>query len=100
MRSIRWQPASRLFVVGDGFGWSIDEDARFVEATARRLGYAVAPPGWARFAHHQAAFFPDHFTALDPVWTGTTHRLGLAYFHGRPGTPGYPEFDLAFDRLR
>ena len=100
MRSVRWQPASRLFVVGDGFGWSIDEDARFVEATARRLGYAVAPPGWARFAHHQAAFFPDHFTALDPVWTGTTHRLGLAYFHGRPGTPGYPEFDLAFDRLR
>jgi glycosyltransferase involved in cell wall biosynthesis len=24
------------------------------------------------------------------------HRLGTAYFHGRPGTPGYPEFDECF----
>jgi glycosyltransferase involved in cell wall biosynthesis len=96
----RWKPTSHLFVVGDGFGWSIDEDARFIACTARRLGYQVSPSRWARFARNQAVFFPNHFTGLDPLWTRSTHRLGLGYLHGRPGTPGYPEFDLAFDRLR
>ena len=28
------------------------------------------------------------------------NRLGLAYFHGRPGTPGMPEFDACFETLR
>jgi glycosyltransferase involved in cell wall biosynthesis len=99
-RTRSWPDASRLFVVGDGFSWSIDEDARFVAATARELGYVVAPARWARHASRQVVFLPDHFSALDPRWLQTTHELGLAYFHGRPGTIGYPEFDLAYERLR
>jgi glycosyltransferase involved in cell wall biosynthesis len=99
-RTRAWPDGSRLFVVGDGFAWSIDEDARFVVATARQLGYRVAPSRWARYAGRQAVFLPDHFTALDRRWLGTTHELGLAYFHGRPGTTGHPEFDLAYERLR
>ncbi len=99
-RTRSWPDASRLFVVGDGFSWSIDEDARFVASTAQRLGYAVAPARWATHTSRQTVFLPDHFSALDPRWLQTTHELGLAYFHGRPGTIGYPEFDLAFERLR
>ena len=30
----------------------------------------------------------------------SSHRLGLSYFHGRPGTPGYPEFDRAYESLQ
>jgi glycosyltransferase involved in cell wall biosynthesis len=37
---------------------------------------------------------------LQPRWLESSHRLGLSYFHGRPGTAGYPEFDRAFDALR
>jgi glycosyltransferase involved in cell wall biosynthesis len=99
-RTAAWSEGSRLFVVGDEVGWSIDDDAARLSAAARRLGYEVAPPAWARFARNQAVFHPDHFGALRPRWLESSHRLGLSYFHGRPGTPGYPEFDEAFDTLR
>jgi glycosyltransferase involved in cell wall biosynthesis len=99
-RTVSWPEASRLFVVGDDFGWSIDDDRARLTATARRLGYEVAPATWARWAKRQAVFHHDHFGALQPCWLDSSHRLGLSYFHGRPGTPGYPEFDRAYATLR
>lgn len=99
-RTRRWAPWSRLLALGDGGGWSVDEDAVSVAATARRLGYETAPGSWARFAERQAVFITSHFEALAPRWLATSHRLGTAYLHGRPGTSGAPEFDLAFEALR
>jgi glycosyltransferase involved in cell wall biosynthesis len=96
----RWPHASRLFIVGDRLGWSIDDDSARLSAAASRLGYEVAPSSWARHAARQAVFHPEHFGALRPLWLESSHRLGLSYFHGRPGTPGYPEFDEAFEALR
>jgi glycosyltransferase involved in cell wall biosynthesis len=87
-------------VVGDEIGWSIDDDTARLARTARRLGYDVFPGSWARFAKHQAVFHAEHFGALRPRWLESSHRLGLSYFHGRPGTPGYPEFDEAHAALR
>jgi glycosyltransferase involved in cell wall biosynthesis len=98
-RTRRWPDASRLFVLGDELGWSLDDDAAYISSVARRAGYRLAPPAWARFTWRQSIFHTSHFAALDPLWTRTSHRLGLSYFHGRPGTPGYPEFDRAFDAL-
>jgi glycosyltransferase involved in cell wall biosynthesis len=98
-RTAGWADASRLFVVGDAIGWSIDDDSQRLTATARRLGYEVAPSAWALSARRQAVFNPDHFGALRPRWLESSHRLGLSYFHGRPGTPGYPEFDDAYAAL-
>ena len=99
-RTRGWDDYSHLLPVGDDFGWSIDDDAERLAAAARRLGYRVAPGGWARHARRQSVFLHDHFTALHPRWLGSSHRLGLSYFHGRPSTPGYPEFDDAYSRLR
>lgn len=99
-RTASWPDASRLFVVGDGVGWSIDDDRDRLTATARRLGYEVAPSAWGRFAKRQAVFHHDHFSALKPRWLDSSHALGLSYFHGRPGTPGYPEFDGAYEALK
>jgi glycosyltransferase involved in cell wall biosynthesis len=99
-RTSSWTKHSRLFVVGDDSGWSIDDDAQRLEATARRLGYEVAPAQWARFARAQTVFAHDHFGALRRVWLDSPHRLGLSYFHGRPGTPHHPEFDDVLERLR
>jgi glycosyltransferase involved in cell wall biosynthesis len=45
-------------------------------------------------------FLTSHFDALTPRWLRSSHRLGVAYMHGRPGTPGAPEFDVAFAALR
>ena len=99
-RTATWPERSRLFVVGDDFGWSIDDDRARLTATASRLGYDVAPAHWARFARHQSVFHHDHFGALQGGWLESSHRLGLSYFHGRPGTPGYPEFDRAYETLQ
>jgi glycosyltransferase involved in cell wall biosynthesis len=87
-------------VVGDRGGWSIDDDAGHIAEIAERLGYAVAPAAWAPHARRQAVFLPSHFSALQPRWLASTHRLGFAYFHGRPGTPDQPEFDEALAALR
>ena len=89
-------PHSRLFVVGDRLGWSIDDDRDRLMATARRLGYKVAPNAALRLARRQSVFQHNHFNALQPRWLQSSHRLGLSYFHGRPGTSGYPEFDRAY----
>jgi glycosyltransferase involved in cell wall biosynthesis len=99
-RTASWPANSRLFVVGDEVGWSIDDDAQRLRAAARRLGYEIPPTEWARFARDQAVFVHDHFGALRPRWVDSSHRLGLSYFHGRPGTPGHPEFDAVLERLR
>jgi glycosyltransferase involved in cell wall biosynthesis len=99
-RTATWPDHSRLFAVGDVAGWSTGEDADHLEQTAGRLGYTVAPPRWARFASRQSVFLTSHFDALSARWLGSTHRLATAYLHGRPGTPGAPEFDEAFAALR
>ena len=91
---------SRLYVVGDRLGWSIDDDRARLASTARRLG---VPLGWnplLRILRGQPVFQHNHFDALHPRWLQSSHRLGLSYFHGRPGTPGYPEFDRAYEALR
>jgi glycosyltransferase involved in cell wall biosynthesis len=85
--------------MGDLLGWALDDEAAYVSGVARRAGYDLAPAAWARDARRQVVFHTSHFAALDPLWTGSSHRLGLAYFHGRPGTPGYPEFDRAYEAL-
>jgi glycosyltransferase involved in cell wall biosynthesis len=87
-------------VLGDALGWALDDEAAYLTGVARDAGYRLGVPGWARWSGRQVVFHTSHFAALDPLWTGSSHRLGLSYFHGRPGTPGYPEFDRAHDALR
>jgi glycosyltransferase involved in cell wall biosynthesis len=100
LRTRDWRAYSRLFVLGDDAAWALDDEAAYVTSVARRAGYRLARPDWAAAARHQVVFHTSHFAALDPRWTGSTHRLGLSYFHGRPGTPGFPEFDRAHEALR
>lgn len=99
-RTAGWPEHSRLFAVGDLGGWSVDEDAEHVGAAARRLGYRTGSADWARFASRQSVFLTSHFDALDARWLDSSHRLGTAYLHGRPGTRGVPEFDECFETLR
>jgi glycosyltransferase involved in cell wall biosynthesis len=89
-----------LYVIGDRLGWSIDDDRARLVATARRLGYKVGSNSALRFRRRQSVFQHNHFNALQPRWFESSHALGLSYFHGRPGTPGYPEFDRAYEALK
>jgi glycosyltransferase involved in cell wall biosynthesis len=98
-RTRGWPPRSRLFVLGESLGWALDDEAAYVRSAAEELGYRVGRSGWARSASRQSVFLTSHFAGLDPLWTSSSHALGIAYFHGRPGTTGFPEFDRAYATL-
>jgi glycosyltransferase involved in cell wall biosynthesis len=99
-RTSSWPDHSCLFALGDRSSWSVEEDAEHLAATARRLGLGVGPSRWAPFVERQSVFHASHFEALSPRWLSSSNRLGTAYLHGRPGTPGFPEFDASYDTLR
>jgi glycosyltransferase involved in cell wall biosynthesis len=99
-RTVSWPSRSRLFVVGDRGGWSVDEDADNLAATARRVGVRVGRASWARFAKRQAVFHTSQFEAVEPRWLDSPNALGIAYLHGRPGTPGMPDFDRCYTALQ
>ncbi len=95
----RWPARSRLFLVGEQTRWVVDEELRAVGRIARELGVRIADRRLLGSSRDQAAFYGSHFTLLAEPWSPPPHRLGTTYFHGRPGTPGMPEFDLPYRLL-
>jgi glycosyltransferase involved in cell wall biosynthesis len=101
LRTRGWPDYSRLFVVPDAPGWVLDYEARQLQRTARTLGVEAGPVRWAKGVDRQAIFHLSQFTLLlHEVERRAGNRLGFSYFHGRPGTPGMPEFDECYDALR
>jgi len=100
LATFAWPPHSRLFLVGEQARWSVDHDLAVLARIAGELGARIARPQLVRASRDQAAFYGSHFTLLTGPWDLPPHRLGCAYFHGRPGTPGMPEFDEAYAALR
>jgi len=100
LRTRAWAPHSRLFLAYDVEGWVLEYEARQLERTARALGVAVGPARWAKGVDRQSIFHLSQFTLLLHDFERRGNRLGFAYFHGRPGTPGMPEFDACFETMR
>ena len=73
------------------------EARQLVADGRRRSGSSSARAGWARGVANQSIFHLSQFTLLLHDFERDGNNLGLAYFHGRPGTPGMPEFDACFD---
>jgi glycosyltransferase involved in cell wall biosynthesis len=95
-----WSTHSRLFVGYDAAGWVLEYEARQLERTAASLGVRLGPDEWAGVVAKQSVFHLSQFTLLLRDFEKRGNRLGVSYFHGRPGTPGMPEFDVCFATLR
>ena len=95
-----WAPRSRLFLVGERANWVIDEEMRAVERLAREFGVRIAGRRLIGGSRGQAAFYGSNFTLLREPFQPPPHALATTYFHGRPGTPGMPEFDVPYRVLR
>jgi glycosyltransferase involved in cell wall biosynthesis len=95
-----WSPYSRLFLRDDGLGWSLTQDMELLRRTALQLGVRVAGRALADHVRDQAVFYASHFDLFLERDVLPRNRLATAYFHGRPGTPGAPEFDRAYAGLR
>jgi len=99
-RTQSWPPHSRLFVAGDGNRWAIADDAFEVARLARSLGIRVGPERWIARVRNQSVFHTSQFTLIGLPFEKAGNRLGVAYLHGRPGTPGMPEFDTCYETVR
>lgn len=87
--SALWQiPYSRLYNIGDGSNWSLQEDSRAINRLCNILGinsYVVdqSPPGMLR----QCLFFQSPYVLRRlPEHGVRSNRIALSYFHGRPST--------------
>lgn len=101
LSTLRWRPYTRVFMVGESANWVIDHELRSVSGVAERIGVRVAERWPLAAARRQCVFYGSHFTLFDrPPDPRLGHRVATTYFHGRPGTPGMPEFDTSYARLR
>jgi glycosyltransferase involved in cell wall biosynthesis len=100
VRTRGWPPHSRLFIGRDAVDWVLAYEARHLARTARALGVELGPERWLKGVDRQAIFHLSQFTLLLHDFEQRGNRLGFAYFHGRPGTPGMPEFDACFETMR
>jgi glycosyltransferase involved in cell wall biosynthesis len=100
LRTRGWPPHSRLFIEQEAAEWVLSYEARQLALTAAALGVALGPRAWGRGVANQSIFHLSQFTLLLHDFERAGNNLGFAYFHGRPGTPGMPEFDACFDAMR
>ena len=98
-RADRRRPNSRLAVIGDGTGWSLDHDAdELIRVVQHWGGHASASPSpWP----NQPAFFASRLAALRGVdrWRRMGVSICCSYFHGYPGE-GDATFDETYDLFR
>jgi glycosyltransferase involved in cell wall biosynthesis len=99
-RTQTWPAHSRLFVAGDGRDWAIGDDARQIARLAGDLGARIGPESWISAVRRQSVFHASQFALLGQPFERDGNRLGVAYLHGRPGTPGMPEFDTCYETVR
>lgn len=95
-----WPSHSRLFVAEEAVEWVLSYEARQLVRTARALGVELGPRAWANAVSGQSIFHLSQFTLLLHDVERRGNRLGVSYFHGRPGTPGMPEFDACYESMR
>ena len=100
LRTRGWPEHSRLFIAQEGAEWVLAYEARQLRKTAASLGIYVGPDRWVRGVGGQSIFHESQFTLLLYDFQRHGNNLGFAYFHGRPGTPGMPEFDECYATLR
>ena len=100
LRTRAWEPHSHLFVEQEAAEWVLSYEARQLGRIAAALGIELGPRRWARGVANQSIFHLSQFTLLLHDFRRAGNNLGLAYFHGRPGTPGMPEFDACFEAMR
>lgn len=88
---------SVLAVHSDLSGWVLDEEAREITRTARRLGIrAHLDLGLSRGARQCIHYTSQFVLEADRIFD-TRNRVSIDYFHGRPESP---EFRPALEGLR
>ena len=102
VRTRDWAPHSRLFVLGDTFGWALDDEAAYVSGVAGRAGYQLGPPGWARYAREPGRLPHESLRsarpALDPLISPARRSRTSTAARARRATPSSTAAFAALER--
>jgi glycosyltransferase involved in cell wall biosynthesis len=93
-----WAPYSRLAIMGDGSNWVLSQETRELRKIAGQLGIRQFSHRLSDGIRSQCFFFLGQLVLEEEEWFAKENRVGVAYFHGLPGT-GYPEFDRLYRHL-
>lgn len=94
-----WMPYSRLILISDGAPWVLSGEMKELAGISHNLGIHLANPQLVKAIQKQSVFYASQFILNTDLWRNNTHRLGLAYFHGRPGS-GFPELDHIYEKFK
>lgn len=83
LKSIFSRPYSRLYIVGDSAGWSVDVDAQDLKKMAQKLGIPSQVVRKARFNFPQAVHYTSQFSLQHDIYK-SRHRISVDYYHGKP----------------
>ncbi len=98
--SWNWKPYSRLILYGDDAGWVLDWEMRELKRICDMLKIPVIKPLWKHARQPQTIFYSNQFFLQNDNWLDLLpHRIGLAYFHGLPGTEN-AGFDRVYNALK
>lgn len=98
--SWNWKPYSHLLLYSDNAGWVLDWEMRELKTICDALGVPVIQPLWKHARQPQSIFYSNQFFLQNEQWLDLLpHRIGLAYFHGLPGT-GNEGFDRVYAALK
>jgi glycosyltransferase involved in cell wall biosynthesis len=98
--SLNWKPYSRLILYGDDAGWVLDWEMCELRRICEQLNVRVVKPLWKHASRPQTIFFSNQFFLENEDWLNLLpNRIGLAYFHGLPGT-GDEGFNRVYDGLK
>jgi glycosyltransferase involved in cell wall biosynthesis len=97
LKSIFWKPYSRLLIVGDNAGWSVDDDARDLKHFAEKLGIPSHIVGRTPWNIVQAVHYTSQFSLELDIYK-SKHRISVDYYHGRPETQ--ESFRKCFEALK
>lgn len=93
-----WPDYSHLIPIYDIKTWVIKWEMDELTTIAKKLNIKTASPFWQPFSKQQSVFLGSQFFLFSDHWFSVPHKIGTAYFHGKPGT-GYPEFDELYAKI-
>ena len=93
-------PNSQLYLVADEAVWVLRQEMREVSRIAAELGIRSRVVAGIGRIPNQATFHSSPYVLLrNDLARFDNHRIGLAYFHGLPNTPGNDTLNQCYRQL-
>lgn len=81
--SAGWREYSKLILVSDQMGWSLDWDSRELKKICKSLNIQTIPSYWKSTKTPQSIYYTDHYMiSKNEDWLEYPHRIGISFPEG------------------